>query len=342
MTISTWDRVLDRADLKYHDKVVAVGGAARPLGFGALARLGWTGRVTFCDTSRELLDECRRAAAGDSRCSVVHGSLAALAGIAPRSVDVIVAGTVPDGPDRTAAFAGFTRVLRPGGRLSFSGAVDNLDRDDLVARASAAGFENVTLEYHGSTPVAYLRASLPGQMVSLAMSLPRLTDVTFGVGWDVRSTTGASIDLDGSALLCGADGRVRTDHDFVFFNNLRSQDGSVEHQGDTMTGFDGGDDEQVTMNLVVVPADVQKIVLAVSLYDAQTRFGQVTNGVARVVSSASDIGELVRLDLTFAFPDETAVVVGELYRDTTEWKYRPVGRGYPSLRDIAIAHGVNV
>src|SRR3954451_21082692 len=116
-----------------------------------------------------------------------------------------------------------------------------------------------------------------GGNVSLTKAAPGLTAVNVGLGWDVRTTTGADFDLDASALLCGADGKVVSDQHFVFFNNLKSPEGSVEHTGDNLTGEGEGDDEMIKVNLAAVPAEVDKIVFAVSIYDAETRsqsFGQ--------------------------------------------------------------------
>jgi tellurium resistance protein TerD len=184
-----------------------------------------------------------------------------------------------------------------------------------------------------------------GGNVSLTKLAPTLTAVTVGLGWDVRTTTGTDFDLDASALLCGADGKVLSDGHFVFFNNLKSPDGSVEHTGDNLTGEGEGDDEQVKVNLAGVPAEIDKVVFPVSIYDAETRsqsFGQVANAFIRVVNQA-DNAELARYDLSEDASTETAMVFGELYRHNGEWKFRAVGQGYASgLRGIAQDYGVNV
>jgi tellurium resistance protein TerD len=131
----------------------------------------------------------------------------------------------------------------------------------------------------------------------------------------------------------------------VFFNNLRSPDGSVEHQGDNLTGSGEGDDEQVKVNLAGLPGEADKVVFTVSIYDAETRnqsFGQVQNAFIRVVNAA-DNNELARFDLTEDASTETAMVFGELYRNQAEWKFRAIGQGYASgLRGIALDYGVNV
>ncbi len=172
-----------------------------------------------------------------------------------------------------------------------------------------------------------------------------LTAVTVGLGWDVRTTTGTDFDLDASAIACGTDGRVVSDQHFVFFNNLKSPDGSVEHTGDNLTGEGEGDDEQIKVAVANVPPNIDKIVFPVSIYDADNRqqnFGQVRNAFIRVVNQA-DNSELARYDLTEDASTETAMVFGELYRNGAEWKFRAVGQGYATgLAGIARDFGVNV
>ncbi|MFG2827995.1 TerD family protein [Streptomyces sp. NPDC048434] len=184
-----------------------------------------------------------------------------------------------------------------------------------------------------------------GGNVSLTKEAPNLTAVVVGLGWDARTTTGADFDLDASALLTNDQGKVANDQNFVFFNNLKSPDGSVEHTGDNITGEGEGDDEQIKVNLAGVPAEVSKIVFPVSIYDAETRqqsFGQVRNAFIRVVNQA-DNNELARYDLSEDASTETAMVFGELYRNGAEWKFRAIGQGYASgLRGIAQDFGVNV
>jgi tellurium resistance protein TerD len=183
-----------------------------------------------------------------------------------------------------------------------------------------------------------------GGNVSLSKAAPNLTQVQIGLGWRARSTTGADFDLDASALLCG-NGRVLGDDYFVFYNNLTSPDGSVEHTGDDLTGGSGGDDETILVDLSKVPANVDKVVFPVSIYDADARlqtFGQVSDAYIRVLNQA-DGAELARYDLTEDASTETAMIFGELYRHNAEWKFRAVGQGYASgLRGIALDFGVNV
>ena len=172
-----------------------------------------------------------------------------------------------------------------------------------------------------------------------------LDKVTVGLGWDVRSTTGTDFDLDASAIGVGADGKSVSDKHFIFFNNLTSPDGSIEHTGDNLTGEGEGDDEAINVALGTMSADVDKIVFPVSIYDAEGRsqnFGQVRNAFIRVVNQANG-SELARYDLTEDASTETAMVFGELYRNGSEWKFRAIGQGYASgLKGIAQDYGVNV
>jgi tellurium resistance protein TerD len=184
-----------------------------------------------------------------------------------------------------------------------------------------------------------------GGNVSLSKEAPGLTDVIVGLGWDVRSTTGTEFDLDASAIALNASGKAASDKHFIFFNNLTSPDGTIEHTGDNLTGEGEGDDEQVKVNLAGLPADIDKVVFPVSIYDADTRqqnFGQVRNAFIRVVNQSGG-AEIARYDLTEDASTETAMVFGELYRNGAEWKFRAVGQGYASgLAGIARDFGVNV
>ncbi len=184
-----------------------------------------------------------------------------------------------------------------------------------------------------------------GGNVSLTKAAPNLSAVTVALGWQVRSSTGSDYDLDASALALGENHKIRSDAHFVFFNNLRSPDGSIEHLGDNLVGGAGGDDEQINVDLLAVPPDIPSIVFAVSIYDAELRrqsFGQVRNAFIRVVDRVTG-SELTRFDLTEEASNETAMVFGELYRYSAEWKFRAIGQGYASgLRGIATDFGVNV
>ena len=184
-----------------------------------------------------------------------------------------------------------------------------------------------------------------GGNVSLTKVAPNLTEAQVGLGWDVRTTTGLDFDLDASALLLGAGGKVLSDGHFVFYNQLASPEGSVRHTGDNRTGEGEGDDEVIEVDLLSVPEQCQRIVFAVSIHDADARrqnFGQVVNAFIRLVNRA-DGSEVVRYDLSEDASTETAMVFGEVYRYSGEWKFRAVGQGYATgLLGIAQDFGVDV
>ena len=187
-----------------------------------------------------------------------------------------------------------------------------------------------------------------GQRVSLDKGV-KLALV--GLGWDTNKYDGAAdFDLDASAFMLGANGKVRKDEDFIFYGNLQSADGAVTHTGDSLEGGSGGDDETLFIDFSKVPADVQKIAITVTIYEAQERgqnFGQVSNAYVRVArrSSESDtVGrEELRYDLGEEFSIETALVVCEIYRSGADWKFNAVGAGYQGgLYALCKAYGVNV
>lgn len=172
-----------------------------------------------------------------------------------------------------------------------------------------------------------------------------------GLGWDInRYDSGADFDLDASAFLLGADGRVRKDEDFIFYGNLKSADGSVRHTGDNLTGEGDGDDEVLIIDFTKVPADVQKIAITVTIYEAQQRgqnFGQVSNAYVRVARMANENdmtgSEVLKFDLVEEFSIETALVVCEIYRHNGDWKFNAVGAGYQGgLEALCRNFGVNV
>ncbi|MBN9619803.1 MAG: TerD family protein [Actinobacteria bacterium] len=183
-----------------------------------------------------------------------------------------------------------------------------------------------------------------GGNVSLTKQAPGLRAVVVGLGWDARTTDGQAFDLDASALVCDADGKVLSDRHFVFFNNLTSPDGSVQHTGDNLTGEGAGDDEQIKVDLAALPGEADRVVFPVSIYAADTAgptFGQVRNAFIRIVNQA-DGAELARYDLSEDASTETAMIFGELYRNNDEWKFRAVGQGYSAgLAGIARDYGVN-
>jgi tellurium resistance protein TerD len=170
-----------------------------------------------------------------------------------------------------------------------------------------------------------------GQKIDLTKTNPGLTKVLVGLGWDTNKYDGGkAFDLDSSIFCLNASGKAPTEKDFVFYNNPQNVSGSVVHTGDNTTGEGDGDDEQVKVNLSTVPPEIEKIAFCITIHEAVERaqnFGQVTNAFVRIVNE--DTGaELIRYDLGEDFSVETAVVVGELYRHSGEWKFNAVGAGY--------------
>lgn len=184
-----------------------------------------------------------------------------------------------------------------------------------------------------------------GGNISLSKTTPNLKNVTIGLGWDARSTSGDDFDLDASIFMVGANGKVPSDSNFIFYGQLRSACGSVEHTGDNRTGDADGDDEAINVVLDKVPSDITRLVVAVTIHEADARrqnFGMVHNAYIRVINSDNDV-ELARFDLTEDASVETAMIFGEVYRHNGEWKLRAVGQGYTGgLHAMAISHGVNV
>lgn len=187
-----------------------------------------------------------------------------------------------------------------------------------------------------------------GQRVKLGKDMPL---ALVGLGWDVNQYDGgADFDLDASAFLLGANGKVRNDNDFIFYGNLKSQDGSVTHTGDNRTGAGDGDDEVLIIDFRKIPADIQKIAITVTIYEAKERnqnFGQISNAYVRVARMANEndmVGtEELRFDLVEDFSIETALVVCEIYRNGNDWKFNAVGAGYQGgLEALCRSYGVNV
>ena len=187
-----------------------------------------------------------------------------------------------------------------------------------------------------------------GQRVSLDKNMNM---ALIGLGWDTnRYDGGKDFDLDASAFLLNADGKVRKVEEFIFYGNLKSSDGSVTHTGDNLTGEGDGDDEVLIVDFSKVPADIQKIAITVTIYDAQVRgqnFGQVSNAYVRVARMANEndmVGtEVLKFDLAEEFSVETALVVCEIYKNNGEWKFNAVGAGYQGgLEALCRSFGVNV
>lgn len=185
-----------------------------------------------------------------------------------------------------------------------------------------------------------------GQKVSLTKGNPQLKKVVVGLGWDVNQfDTGGDFDLDASAFLLGASGKTTATEDFVFYGNLEHPSKSVKHMGDNRTGAGEGDDEQITVDLSLVPANITRIAFTATIYDADVRrqnFGQVANAFIRIVDANND-RELVRYDLGEDFSIETAVVFGELYKNNGEWKFNAIGSGYQGgLAALCANYGIDV
>lgn len=184
-----------------------------------------------------------------------------------------------------------------------------------------------------------------GENVSLSKTAPNLKNVLIGLGWDARASDGADFDLDASLFMVGENGKVARDDWFIFYNQLRSPCGSVEHTGDNRTGAGEGDDEAIKVVLEKVPANIHSLVIAVTIHDAEARrqsFGMVRDAFVRLVNSDSD-QEVLRFDLSEDYSTETAMVFGEIYRRGGEWKFRAVGQGYAGgLYALCIQYGVTV
>ncbi|MEI8308417.1 MAG: TerD family protein [Chloroflexales bacterium] len=184
-----------------------------------------------------------------------------------------------------------------------------------------------------------------GGNVSLEKVAPGLTKIVVGLGWDARGTDGAEFDLDASLFQLKADGKVRSDSDFIFYNNPRSAEGAVTHSGDNRTGAGEGDDEQILVDLAKVSAEIGKLAVTVTIHEAEARrqnFGQVSGAFIRIVNGETG-QEVARYDLSEEASTETAMVFGEIYRNNNEWKFRAVGQGYNGgLGPLARAYGVNI
>ena len=183
-----------------------------------------------------------------------------------------------------------------------------------------------------------------GGNVNLSKEAPNLTKVVLGLGWDPRATDGAAFDLDGSAFMLKSDGKVRADADFIFYNNLKSSDGSVAHMGDNTSGQGEGDDEKLTVDLTRVPPEVDKISFCVTIHEAEPRkqnFGMVGKAYIRCLNADGE-KELARYDLSEDGSTETAMIFGELYRAGAEWKFKAIGQGFKGgLGPLARSFGVD-
>lgn len=185
-----------------------------------------------------------------------------------------------------------------------------------------------------------------GQKIDLTKGNPGLSRLLVGLGWDTNKYSGGyDFDLDATAFLLKADNKVDSNQDFVYYGNLKHSSGSVEHMGDNLTGGNVGDDEQIQVNLTCVPDNIERIAIAVTIYDAEKRkqnFGQVSNAYIRIVDTTSG-NELLRYDLGEDFSIEASIVVGEIYRYKGEWKFNAVGSGFKGgLKSLCLNYGVNL
>ena len=184
-----------------------------------------------------------------------------------------------------------------------------------------------------------------GQNVSLSKTDPSLHRVLIGLGWDARSSDGSDFDLDASLFLVDANQKVPSDSHFIFYNQLVSPCGSVQHTGDNLTGDGDGDDESLLVELGSIPSHIESLVISVTIHDADGRhqsFGQVRNAFVRLVNDETH-AEILRFDLSEDYSTETAMVFGEIYRRNGEWKFRAIGQGYTGgLYALCTQYGVKV
>ena len=185
-----------------------------------------------------------------------------------------------------------------------------------------------------------------GGNINLSKTAPTMSKVDLGLGWNPRATDGKAFDLDAVAFLTGEDGKVRLDGEFIFFNQKVSPCGSVTHNGDNRTGDGDGDDETISVDLSKVPQEVAKIVVAVTIHEGQQNgqnFGMVDKAYIRVINQDANAEELARFDLSEDGSIEVAMIFGELYRHSGEWKFKAVGQGFSGgLGALAASYGVAV
>lgn len=185
-----------------------------------------------------------------------------------------------------------------------------------------------------------------GQKVDLTKGNPSLKHLMVGLGWDVNIFgSGADFDLDASAFMVSTNGKCPTDKEFIFYGNLEHTSGAVLHMGDNLTGEGEGDDEQIQVDLTKIPDNIDRVVFTVTIYEAETRrqnFGQVSNAFIHIMDE--DTGtDLIQYDLGEDFSIETAVVVGELYRKGSTWKFNAVGSGFQGgLAALCGHYGIEV
>lgn len=189
-----------------------------------------------------------------------------------------------------------------------------------------------------------------GQKVDLTKGNASLDKIIVGLGWDpikqsggflsgIFGSSAAEIDCDASVIMLSENDKLARREDLVYFGNLKHSSGSVQHMGDNLTGGGDGDDEQITITLSKVPQNIHKLVFVVNIYDCIKRrqdFGQIQNAFIRVFNAANN-QELLKFNLTDNYAGKTALLVGEVYRNNSEWKFAAIGEGLNSsgLSEIA-------
>lgn len=177
-----------------------------------------------------------------------------------------------------------------------------------------------------------------GQRVDLTKSNPGLSRILIGLGWDPVQRGGGllgslfgggtpNIDCDASVIMLGENDKIQNNQDVVYFGNLKSRCGSVQHSGDNLTGEGDGDDEQIMVDLSRVPATIHKLVFIVNIYDAVKRkqhFGMIQNAFIRIENPANH-QELLHYNLTEDYSGRTCLTTGEIYRHGNEWKFAAIG-----------------
>lgn len=162
-----------------------------------------------------------------------------------------------------------------------------------------------------------------GQKVDLTKSNPGLTKFAFGLGWDLQP--GVTFDLDAFAFL--VDGAGKECANPVFFGHLSGE--GVKHSGDNLTGAGDGDDEVITIEQSALPANCEKVILGVNIYNAKPgqNFGQVKGCFCRAFDPQTPDQSIVRYDLNEDYSTKTAILVGEFYKKDGEWKFNALGEG---------------
>jgi tellurium resistance protein TerD len=193
-----------------------------------------------------------------------------------------------------------------------------------------------------------------GQRISLTKDDPSLSKIMVGLGWDPVKKSGGGllaglfgggapdIDCDASVFMLDENGKIKSKENIIYFGNLKSRCGSVKHSGDNLTGGGAGDDEQIFIELPLVPRDVHKLVFVVNIYNCVKRkqhFGMVENAFIRLVNLSGN-KEILRYSLTNEYSGKTALNVAEIYRQDNEWKFAAIGQGTndASLGDMSRAY----